>query len=391
MLKFFAKILVFVTPLLGANLLYASPVKALYDVEILVADVSTATRNVAFEHGLNEVFIRISGDSIVMDRLERPTASRYVKQFSYEPLAEPEVKVDPEGYPLTHKLKIQYNGSAMEKYLLKNGLPVWDKHRPEVVVWLVVRDGKNEYVLKENDQSQIKTTVNKVLKRRGISYRWPLYDAKDKKLLDVADIRGGFKEPVLVASKRYTNGPALAGSIIWSGKQWQSNWSLLVGNENRHWNLSDGSHKRLINDVLDQAADSLGALYAIHNNSGRQPLTRIQVEIQSINSVEKFRYVENYLANLTIVESSQPLKLDGQNAIFVVILRSSEEDFLSLIKSDATFSKVKPREAGTKSSSPPLSKENSGKELASVDNKNKQIDTPVSVKKMSVYRYKLMK
>ena len=66
MLKSIAKILVFVSSFFVFNPLMAENVATLYDVDILVADESTETRDQAFNQGLDEIFIRISGDSIVI-------------------------------------------------------------------------------------------------------------------------------------------------------------------------------------------------------------------------------------------------------------------------------------------------------------------------------------
>jgi hypothetical protein len=343
MLKFSAKILVFVSILFVFSQALAGRVASLYDVEIPVADESTETRKLAFDQGLDEVFVRISGDSIVMDKLKRPPSSRYVKQFSYEPMSSPmkNAVTNKDRETLTHHLKIQYNGRLMEKYLLDNGFPAWGQYRPDVVVWLVVRDGRNEYVLKDSDQSLLKTATAEALSRRGIPVRWPLYDDKDKKVLNVADIRGGFKEPVLNASRRYSSGPALTGSMIWNGKQWQGGWSLLVEGENRHWNLDDADHKQLINRAIDQAADVLGGFFAVRNAANKQQAVTIQLDIQAVNSIEKYRYVENYLSGLSAVAKVKPFKVDGQHAVFEVSLRSDEEDFLNLIKHDAQLIEVK--------------------------------------------------
>ena len=339
MLEYISKISLFVCAFFVFSQSYADYVAALYDIEVLVTDESAETRSLAFKQGLDEVFVRISGDSIVMDKLPRPVASRYVKQFSYEPILEPVTNT--EGEQLTHKLTIQYNGNSMEKYLMENGFAVWNKHRPEVVVWVVVRDGVNEYVLKDYDESLLKSAANDAFTRRGIPERWPIYDAEDKNILSVADIRGGFKEPVIEASKRYSKGPALTGSIIWNGRQWQSNWSLLVGNENSHWSLDDVEYDRLINNAIDQAADALGMVYAIRNTMDKQKFVTVQLDVQAVNSIEKYRYIENYLSYLNVVEASKPLQVDNQNVIFEVTLRSTEEDFINLIKNDTAFSEIK--------------------------------------------------
>ncbi len=335
-----AKIFVFVSLLLVFNQAVTAAPASLYDVEVLVVDESADTRWRVFKEGLDEVFIRISGDSIVMDKLKRPPASRYIKQYSYDPVENP--VTNEQGKILGHRLKIQYNGNAMEKYLRDNGYPVWGEHRADVVVWLAIRDGRNEYVLKDTDQSLLKTAADDALQRRGIPERWPLYDSKDRKILKVADIRGGFKDPVAAASKRYSRGPAMTGSLIWNGKTWQSSWSLLMAGGNRHWSIEGADYNQLINKAIDQAADAMGIVFAIHGVGKNQQLAAVQLEIQAVNSIKKYRKLENYLRDLSAVEMAIPLKVDGQNAIFEVILRSSEEDFLNLIKNDAELIKATP-------------------------------------------------
>ncbi len=312
---------------------------SLYDVDILVSDESKATRQQAFNHGLDEVFVRIAGDSIVMDKLKRPPASRYVRQFSYVPVEKPEI--NDAGEVLSHHLKIQYNGSLMEKYLRDNGFPVWGEHRPDVVIWLAVRDGKNEYVLKDTDRSLLKSAADKALVRRGIPERWPLYDYKDRKILSVADIRGGFKDPVSQASKRYTRGPALTGSMIWNGRQWQSSWSLLMNTGDRHWSIVDADYNKLINKAIDRAADAMGEVFAIRVGGKSQPLVRIQLDVQAVNSIGKYRRVEDYLADLNVVQSIKPVQIDGQRALFEITLRGSEADFLNIINSEAELVEIK--------------------------------------------------
>ena len=402
MLKPITKIFVFVITILVCNQSFSAQVASLYNVDVLVADETVASRNQAFKKGLGEVFIRISGDSAVMNKLSPPSPSRYVKQFSYEPVTEPVENAD--GELLAHTLKLQYNGSSMEKYLLENGFPVWDKHRADVVIWVVVRDGKNEYVLKNTDQSVVKTAIESALARRGVPVHWPVYDSKDKKALSVADIRGGFKEPVLIASKRYSSGSALTGSIIWSGKQWQSSWSLLMESENPRWNLDNTDYGVLVDNAIDQAADVLGTVYAMHDNAGDQQLTTIQFDIQSVNSIEKYRYIENYLAYLNVVENSKPLKIDGQNVVFEVTLRSSEEDFINLIKNDKAFSEMQaplavpsePQLAKKAGLSVEDTKAATEPDLKETVPSEQKVVVPIAVeqtpvKRIPVHRYKLMK
>lgn len=339
MFEFKAKIFIFVTLLFSFNHAIADHGDSLYEVDIPVVDESSGVRMTAFRQGLDEVFVRISGDSIIMNKLKRPAATTYVKQFIYEPLED--ATTNKQGEELSHRLKIQFNGHAMEKYLRDNGFPVWGQHRPDVVIWLAVRDGRNEYVLKSSDKSLLKTASDEALTRRGIPQKWPLYDKKDKKIVKIADIRGGFKEQVLSASKRYSRGPALTGSLTWNGKQWQSSWSLLMASGNQHWRVMDTDHSRLISKAIDQAADAMGVVFAIQGSIDAQQLDSVRLHVQAVNSIETYNQVETYLSELNAVEALKPLRVDGQNVLFEALLRSDRNDFLNFLKNDVKLAEIK--------------------------------------------------
>ena len=67
--------------LLSAGHLQARQVSALYDVEVLVTDESPDVRQQAFIEGMDEIFIRIAGDSVVMDKLP----CRYIRNSLGKP------------------------------------------------------------------------------------------------------------------------------------------------------------------------------------------------------------------------------------------------------------------------------------------------------------------
>lgn len=111
---------------------------------------------------------------------------------------------------------------------------------------------------------------------------------------------------------------------------------------NRHWSIEGADYKQLINKAIDQVADAMGIVFAVRGAGNNQQLAKVQLEIQAVNSIKKYRKLENYLRELSAVEMAIPLKIDGQNASFELTLRSSEDDFLNLIKNDAELVKAKP-------------------------------------------------
>lgn len=113
-------------------------------------------------------------------------------------------------------------------------------------------------------------------------------------------------------------------------------------NGNRHWSIENADYNVLINKAVDQAADAMGIVFAIHGVGDNQKLARIQLDIQEVKSLDAYRRLESYLRDLSAVETVKPLKVDGQSAIFEITLRSSEGDFLNLVKNDAELVEVKP-------------------------------------------------
>jgi hypothetical protein len=136
----------------------------------------------------------------------------------------------------------------------------------------------------------------------------------------------------------------LAGSLIWNGKTWQSSWSLLMANANRHWSIEDVDYKQLINKAIDRAADTMGATYAIHGIGKDQQQATVRLQVQAVDSIQKYRKLENYLRELSAVAQITPLQVDGQSVMFDVTLRSNEEEFFNLIKNDAELIEAAPVE-----------------------------------------------
>ncbi len=69
-------------------------------------------------------------------------------------------------------------------------------------------------------------------------------------------------------------------------------------------------------------------------------LSVVHIDIEAVNSMARYNRVENYLTNLSVVESVNPMQTDGDKAKFEIILRDSEDAFLSLIKNNARLLEV---------------------------------------------------
>lgn len=312
-------------------------VKGLFEVEIPVIDETRSIRQAAFADGLGEVLVRVSGDRNVLQKLQLPSVNAYVKQFRYVAIETEATDVgrqDPvEDEVFAHyKLWVQYNATQIMNLLRKSGVPIWGEHRSEVVIWLAVRDGTHQYILREQDISLIKTQATEAFQRRGIPEVWPRNDARDEQQLRFADVWAGFAEPVQQASQRYATGPVVSASMSWDGSSWVGDWSLFVDDDSRRWTLKEQDYAALISQAIDLIADVMGQKFAVLEATDAQGLKQILVEIDQVGSVKKFRQVQKYLGSLPVVQSVRLSQVEPERVAFKLTLRSEVDDFLKLVK-----------------------------------------------------------
>jgi hypothetical protein len=312
----------------------AELVSDFYDVTLPVADETREVRNAAMADGLAEILVRQSGEGDILQKLAPPSATAYVKQYRYEPLSPPDPKD-----PNAKQIRMQYNSTMVMDFLRKNGFPIWGDHRPVAVVWLAVRDGGNQYVLRNSDISAFKTQIDKLLRQRGIPAIWPAYDRQDQSILKFADIWAGFSDPLKQASARYTRGPILAGNLAWNGSAWSSAWTLIDQHFGQQTSLRGADYEQRLSDAINQLSDVMGKQYAVLESIDRSDDKKMAMEIENVGSLASFVRVKKYLSSLQAVQDVQMKRISGNKVEFSLSLRSTVDDFINLL---AASSRLKP-------------------------------------------------
>lgn len=314
---------------------FAVVVEGLFDVDIPVPDESRSIRQAALADGLAEVLVRVSGDRDILQKVKLPSITTFVKQFRYIPVEPGTPKANQQDQQsASHILSVQYNPTQIMNLLRKNAIPIWGEHRNQVVIWLAVRDGTNQYILRDRDTSLIKTQANNSLQRRGVPVIWPRNDSRDQRQLIFADVWAGFAKPIQQASKRYSTGPVVSASMAWNGKAWVGDWSVFLGRDSRRWTLEDQDYNAMIALAIDVIADAIGQKFAVLEATDVEGLNQVFVEIDQVESVRDFRHVQDYLTSLPVVQSVRLSQVEPERVAFKLILRSEVDDFLRLIKAD---------------------------------------------------------
>jgi hypothetical protein len=356
----------------------AELVSDFYDVTLPVADESSEVRNAAMADGLAEVLVRQSGEGDILQKLTPPSATAYVKQYRYEPLSPPDPK-DPDA----KQIRLQYNSTLVMDFLRKNGFPIWGDHRPLAVIWLAVRDGSNQYVLKNDDISAFKTQIDKLLRQRGIPAVWPAYDRQDQAVLKFADIWAGFSDPLKQASARYSQGPILAGNLAWNGSAWTSDWTLIDQHFSQQTSLRGTDYEQILSDAINQLSDVMGKQYAVLESVDRSEDKQMAMEIENVKSLANYVHVKKYLSSLQAVQDVQMKRITNNKVEFSLFLRSTVADFINLLAASSQLKAVSDAELNASTG---VSAQNANANTGT----GSQAPNPASVVASKLYHYRLV-
>jgi len=322
----------FILLVLSVNV-QAEVIKRIYEVSLPVVSQEKQIRTTAFEQGLIEVSVRVSGNSLAPTHIDLKQAARMVRQYHYKAMSQPDI----DAYMIKtssliapkFKLWMQFDDARVKQLLRSNGLPLWGYQRPNVLVWLAVKDGRNRYLLKKSDASQIKDAVTLEAKRRGLPLIWPKYDAQDKKVVSFIDVWGEFMEPVKQASKRYPVDAVIVGRMDWSKGRWTANWSLLMDNKAESWKLSAVDLGILMNSGVGVATDQISRRFAVYADSANDG--ELVLRVSDLNNLGQYSKASHYLASLAPVKNVYALQVNQYQVDFHIELSGDESDLKRII------------------------------------------------------------
>lgn len=311
----------------------AAVIKQIYEVSVPVVSQEKSVRRSAFEQGLIEVSVRVSGNSLAPTQINLKQAARLVRQYHYKAMSQIEinayVKKTSALVAPKFKLWMEFDDARVKQLLLSKGLPIWGYQRPNVLVWLAVKDGRNRYLLKSSDASQIKDAVTVEAKRRGLPLLWPKFDQQDKQVVSFIDVWGEFLEPVKQASKRYAVDAVLLGRMNWNNGRWAASWSLLMDGTSQSWQLSAIDLDILMNSGVGVATDHISSRFAVYANSANDG--ELLLRVSDLSSLSQYAKASHYLASLAAVKNVYALQVNQYQVDFHIELSGDESDLKRII------------------------------------------------------------
>lgn len=286
----------------------AASVPDLYAVEVPLLADPASPRGAATEEDLAQayslamarVLVRVTGQRDVAMRSEAAPLMEQAEQFIQQFTTRGEV------------LWVAFDGPSLERAVAASGLPVWNRDRPAILVWLAVdRGGGARKLIGADSADPVKRQVEAAAAARGLPLIWPLADSIDRSAATVADIWGGFGERVAAASERYRAEVVLVGRLSGrSGRDPYGSWDLQSNAGVERWRGS-------VTGGLNQAADFLVARLA----AAPEVASITSITVSNVYSVEAYGETLNYLERLSLIDNVQLRAASGDVFVFDVNVR----------------------------------------------------------------------
>ncbi len=296
----------------------AIKVSGLYQGTAPVSDESASKRKPAIKQALIQVLIKLTGDrniaksSGINTLTERP--ERFVQQFRYQQAADQDGQQNQVPF---QQLWVQFDETALNDVLRSYGLNVWGKERPSVLVWLAHEGNATRSLVSFEESPEYLTMLEQRASARGISLLFPLLDLEDSSRISVSDVWGGFKEPVLHASKRYQSDVVLTGKLVQIlPTLWESQWSVYIDDQEMRWTSQSELPEIVLEEGVDELVDKLATQYA---NTGSTRTEVIELLVSDINELDEYARTLSYLESLQSVTAVQVKRVTTDEVMFELV------------------------------------------------------------------------
>ncbi len=306
-------------------------VDGLYVQEIAVADQGDAERLRAYREGLTEVIIKVTGEERWLQSGDVSRALRdaqsYVQEVTY--------RTSSAGSAPQTFIRVIFDRALVDRMLTTAGIPVWDRNRPSVLLWLTVQgaDGQRE-LLGSDSEHPVLALISEFSRKRGEPILLPLLAVEDRRHLPV-DVAWSLDEQAIRnASARYGADSVLSGRVLQSpAGDLVGLWQFLFRERVETFDSVERDLAIYTNSALNRVTAHLATHFALARQASTQSDERVTLRVEGVDDVTAYVDLLAYLQTLSVVQSVAASLLDGTSLELDVQLSGSTylfTEFLSL-------------------------------------------------------------
>lgn len=310
--------LILIVFVLFSTVASAVEVHGLYQVEIPVPDQTRDSRLLAYREALQQVLVRVSGQSQVMMQRQfheiMDNSWKLVQSYRYRQMDVQEA-LDKGLEHASLVLVVQLDPEQIKRLLREAERPIWGQVRPNTVTWVVVEQGGKRELLGAASSHPAKRILERRAELRGLPLQFPLLDLVDQQAVTVSDVWGGFTEPVKNASLRYSDDAVFFGRVFSRGKRWIGEWHLVVRGHESHWNVRGDNLAAVLQPSVDIAVDDIALRYAQSTSEG-ESAGYTRVKVWNVQSLSDYAAVIKYLEKQISVVDVIPETVGSDTVVF---------------------------------------------------------------------------
>jgi hypothetical protein len=299
---------------------FAVDLTGLYQAQLPVMTQTEDERKKKSADALKEVLLKVVGDSAALNSINLTPilnqSDQFIRQYQYHRMNK---LSDDVTQPDILELQLIFNENELNQSITELGLPIWEKSRPEVLLWLAIdNNGTRTIVGEDSIDNAMSYSLKQALTKRGLPLLMPLIDLHDQMQLSFADLWAGFSEPILKASQRYDAQIIVTARVTINEKgAMKIRWQSISNDKTEQWQ-SHGSDA--FNAGISELADRTSRQFTqvVHNQNAQ----RYDLQISNVKGYADYIRVKEYLSNLHYISDVQLSNLANDKLEISILLSS---------------------------------------------------------------------
>lgn len=321
--------IIFIVLSLFATSSFATEFVDLYQSQSVVTDQQTQEQQRVSPDILRHVLLKVVGDRVALAAANlTPILSNvnsFIQRTEYRRLLE---TADNSTQSDKLALVLTFNESAVNEALTNNGLPIWSKSRPDVLVWLAIKDGQTSRILAaQDDETLYNKTLEQAAAQRGLPILLPIMDLQDQSQLNVDDVWTGLAPSIEQASLRYGAKIILRVRVtVLANEMVQIDWQSIINGATEQWQ-SKGEIKSTLQAGIDEFTDRLSRDFTQVVTSQDQHATTA-LEISNVRDYADYSRTMSYLRSLQYVSDLQMVSLENEKLVITLQIKGDKSVLL---------------------------------------------------------------
>lgn len=310
--------------------LQAAVIQDLYKIEVPVASYSSADRNRASREALSLIFKRTTphtGDNLPAElspALRR--ASDVMQGYRY---------LEQEG---GLSLSVSFPPQAVQQMLNDAALPFWGARRPNLLLWVAVRDGEGREIMSDLSAGDQVTALRQAAARRALPVQLPLMDLTDSQQVFFSDVWARFDNVLEQASERYaSDGFAVLRVSEQPDGLWQGDWQLSENQRVANGAVQGSTLDAAISNLIDSLANEMTSRYALRMEGGDN---RERLLLSGIGGMADLVTASQALKTLSAVSDVDVIEINESGVVLGVKVIGGREGLQQALRLERRFSVV---------------------------------------------------